>query len=139
MSRDFQKQRVYDWEDQHIGPRDTTPVPFEQIQHIVAYCWPASHPPRIEPLPKLSRKEGTGHRLRLRFPADRPTRTWIILHEMAHALTYGDGHGPNFVAVYMQLVEKHLNIPLALLHYTARRSNVKFRVSPTYNLSGDYL
>lgn len=87
----------------------------------------------------MSRNEGTGHRLRLCFPSDRPTRTWIILHEMAHALTFGDGHGPNFVGVYINLVEKYLNIPLAFLHYTANVSNVKFKVSPTYNFSGDYL
>lgn len=82
---------------------------------------------------------GTGHRLRLRFLAHKPTPTWVILHEMAHALTCGDGHGPNFVGVYMQLVERWLNIPQALLHYTAREAGVKFATIPTYNFSGDYL
>lgn len=137
--RDFQKQRVYDWEDRHIAPRDLTPVPFDQIPHIVHHCWPGPYPPKVEALHKLSRMEGTGHRLRLRFPTDRPTKTWIILHEMAHALTFGDGHGPNFVGAYIHLVEKYLNIPIAFLHYTAKASNVKFNVCPTFNFTGDYL
>ena len=57
---------------------------------------------------------------------------------MAHALTFGDGHGPNFVGVYINLVNKHLNVPLPLLHYTAREAGVRFEVSPTFNLSGEY-
>ncbi len=82
---------------------------------------------------------GTGHRLRLRFHQDQPTPTWIILHELAHALTCGDGHGPEFVGAYCHLVNRFLGIPLPLLYHTARASNVKYSVNPTYNFSGDYL
>lgn len=136
--RDFQKARVYRWEDTHIAPRDQSQVPFEHIQAIVNHCWPVQHPPRVLALPKQARVLGTGHRLGLRFPSNTTTPTWVILHELAHALTYGDGHGPNYVGVYMQLVEKYLNVPLPFLHYTAKMGRVKFSLSPTFNLSGEY-
>jgi len=139
MPRDFQKSRVYRWEDRHIKPRDQSQVPFDNIQTIVEHCWPYDHPPKVEALHKNARSLGTGHRLRLQFPSHQPTPTWIILHELAHALTCGDGHGPNYVGVYIQLLEQYLKIPMAFLHYTARASGVKFEVMPRHNLSGDYL
>lgn len=137
-TRDFQRKRVYDWEDRHVAPQDQSLVPFCDIQNIVNNCWPVEHPPRVQPLHKNSRYLGTGHRLRVRFPPDHPTPTWVILHELAHSLTHGDKHGPNFVGVYMQLVNRFLSIPLPKLFYTARESRVQYSVSPTYNLTGDY-
>ena len=139
MGRDFQKQRVYDWEDKIIAPRDHSKVPYPNIQAIVDHCWPTPHPPRVQPLPPNSRKLGTGHRLRLRFPQTTPTPTWVILHELAHALTYGDGHGPQFVGAYCHLVNRFLGVPLPLLYATARASNVKYSASPVYNFEGEYL
>ena len=39
MSRDYQRSRIYAWEDRHIHPRDRSVIPFEQAQSIVNYVW----------------------------------------------------------------------------------------------------
>ncbi|APH74131.1 hypothetical protein [Aquibium oceanicum] len=123
---DYQKSRVYRWEDIYIKPRDQSQVPFDAIQPIVNHVWPTPHPPIVRP---FAGNGGRGHRLRVRFPTTAPTPTWVILHEVAHALTHGDKHGPDFVGAYMQLLNRYLAIDLPFLYHTARISNVQYSVT----------
>lgn len=136
--RDFQKSKVYRWENANIAPHDKSRVSFDQIQEIVNYVWEGEglkYPPRVEPFPKqVTTKCGDATRLVIRFHEEELTPTWVVLHEIAHSLTSThdgermDRHGPDFVGIYMQLVEKHLGIPQAVLWHTASMEKVKYNI-----------
>ncbi len=93
------------------------------------------YPPRVEPLARQARRTwATGSRMTIRLPQDRPTPTYVILHEVAHALSSTvdgdtDAHGPDYVGLYMGLLERRLRIPLPLLMFTADRHGVAFNLA----------
>lgn len=135
--RDVQKSRVYKWEDALPSGRL---VPFAEIDEYVRKIWAAEGligPPLVDKLHTNDRHQGKATRGMVWFQAHGCTER-IILHELAHSMTATehptkrreacDRHGPLFVGVYMWLMEKHLNIPLALSWYTATRSKVKFEM-----------
>jgi hypothetical protein len=69
-------------------------------------------------------------RLRKKTPA------WVILHELAHALNGTiegdtDAHGPDFVGLYIKLLDKVLDIPLALTMYSLKEAGVKYNLAAT--------
>lgn len=139
--RDFQRQRVYNWENKHIAPFDKSRIPFSQIQSIVDYVWEQeklTNPPRVFAFPKhVTTKCGDANRIRIRFHENEKTPTWVILHEIAHSLTMtfdweiADRHGPEFVGMYIHLVSKHLKFQPLALAYTAQISGVKFTLGVT--------
>ena len=130
--RDSQKQRVYDWEDKYIGSKHSDIVVFDNVQSIIDYVWNGmglEYPPKAILLSKTARKGGSATRLHVRLQP--VTRTWIILHELAHSMTSdeednSDRHNAQFVGVYMKLLEKFLNIPSTYLWWSATESKVKF-------------
>ena len=69
-------------------------------------------PPKVAPLPGQARRlHADGSRLLLRLPETMPS--WLLLHEMAHALSSthegaSDGHGPAFMGLYIQLLERYM-------------------------------
>lgn len=137
MSRDFQKQRVYDWENRIVAPYQKVSYAFSDLPRVVAGVWMASglmYPPKVSAMPKQARRIfATGCRTELRFPEDRPSPDRIVLHEIAHALggTFdgdNDAHGPDYVWLYMELLERHLSVPMPLLMFTAQRDGVKFNI-----------
>ncbi|MFC7554740.1 hypothetical protein ACFQU7_24785 [Pseudoroseomonas wenyumeiae] len=73
----------------------------------------------MEPLPPQSRRvQADANRLRLRLPPQWPS--WLLLHELAHAMTSthdgaSDGHGPRFMGLYLQLLERYLRLPASAL------------------------
>jgi hypothetical protein len=138
ISRDLQKSKVYAWENEIVRPRDPSQIPFTRAPALVMGVWLAAgllYPPPVEALnPRNKKAWATGSRLAIRLRADKPTPTWVILHEIAHAMTSthdgdGDRHGPDFVGVYMQLLERHLCIPIPLLMFTAHKAGVKFNIA----------
>lgn len=139
---DFQKSRVYSWERRHVGPSDLKVVPFANIQAVVNHVWAGEgllYPPKVREMAKqMTTAAGTGSRLSLHFP-EYGAKTWVILHELAHSLTMGIGdvsddpgghvsspHGPEFVWIYMKLLEKYMKMNLLVLMHTAKLSNVQF-------------
>lgn len=132
--RDFQKQRVYDWEDKYVGTEyGGDRVEFDNIQSIIDHVWKEmglEYPPIAIMFRKNAKKLGTSNRTHILFPQH--ASTWIILHEMAHSMTSdhelgsSDRHGPRFVGVYMKLLEKFMNIPSSYLWWSATESGVKF-------------
>ena len=130
--RDFQKSKVYAWEDKFIP--EGQHVPFEQIKLIVDYVWEKEslkYPPLIEKSNKNDKALGRGCRSKLFFP-ENGASTKTILHEIAHALTCDvndrtNHHGADFVGIYIQLVDKHMNIKggQMFLWHTANISNVQ--------------
>ena len=136
--RDFQARTVYDWENKYISPLDKYEMSFDEIQDFVEFVWAnlgRSHPPRI----KVGRKNSnraTGYRLALTFP-DKSffKRRSIVLHELAHALLedrviYDDdwqievGHGPKFVKIYADLLEKFMCLPKEMLWYSLKEAGL---------------
>lgn len=131
--RDYQRQRVYDWEQHFVAKFDNGTVSFENAQNIVNYIWEKeslSYPPVIKELPPQNKiYAATGSRTAIQIP--KVTQTWIILHELAHSMTSDvDGsshwHNPTFVGIYANLLVKYLNIDLSYILYTLKMSKVDF-------------
>ena len=137
MIRDFQKSKVYKWENAAVSPKDVRKVPFEQIQGLVDYIWAAeglSHPPIVEFMHAGDKHSGKGCREFVSFP-ETGAKTWIVIHELAHAMNAdidadnhsenSDRHGPNFVGIYVDLLTKYLKIDMMYLLGSVRAHGVK--------------
>jgi len=131
LRRDGQKARVYAWEDALVASIDQSIVPFSAAQGMVNAIWSElglHYPPKVERLPRQSRRlQADGSRLRLRLPETTPS--WLLLHELAHALSsaqdgLSDGHGPDFMGLYVQLLNRYLRLPAAELIGSARAAGV---------------
>ena len=142
--RDYQKSRVYKWEDTHVDPLDKSRVEFKNIQAIVDYIWGELgllFPPKVKAISPQSNYLGYATRLNVKFHENKTTPTWIIIHELAHSLTStvdgdSDRHGPNFVGVYMKLLDKFIpGANLIMLMTTAKLSKVDFDVSAPYAIT----
>jgi hypothetical protein len=137
MSRDDRAaRRLYAWEDAVVAPRDRSLVPFAQLQALVDHVWAGEGlrwPPRVRPL--SGRARGTvarATRLAVEAPAALPS--WILLHELAHALTSTaegetDGHGPDFVGTYVRLLVRYARLPEALLTDTLTEAGISWNPS----------
>lgn len=132
-AHDYQREKVYAWENEVVGPRDPfPPVAFDNAQTIVSAIWMAKGligPPRVEPLPTQTRKAmAKGSRVQILLPPSVPH--WVLIHEIAHAMTStietSALHGPDFVGVYMDLLETFLKVPKPLLWYTAQKAGIDF-------------
>jgi hypothetical protein len=132
MSRgDPAARRLYAWEDRVVAPRDRSLVPFAQLQALVDHVWAEEGrrwPPRIRPLPRNTRRVmARATRTAIEAPPELPS--WVLLHEVAHALTSdvdgnGLGHGPDFVAAYLRLLVRHARLDPALLEDTLRQDGI---------------
>ena len=120
--RDWQRSRVYGWENRVIAPRDRSLVPFPAAQGMVNAIWlemGLRYPPRVEHLPAQARtRVADADRLTLRLPRLIPS--WCLLHEIAHAVSathdgHTDGHGPVFMGLYVQLLGRYLRLDEAEL------------------------
>jgi hypothetical protein len=131
-TRDAQRARVYAWEDRVVGPGDKTTIPFAAAQGMVDAIWAdldLRFPPKAEALPKQSRRlQADASRLRIRLPPSFPS--WLLLHELAHALTsshdgVSDGHGPAFMGVYIRLLVRYARLPEAELLQSAEAAGIR--------------
>lgn len=132
MSRhDRAARRLYAWEDAVIAPRDRSLVPFARLQALVDHVWAAEGrrwPPRVRPLPKQARRTvARASRTAIEAPPELPS--WVLLHEIAHALTAEvdgshAGHGPDFVATYLRLLVHHARLDAALLEATLAEAGI---------------
>jgi hypothetical protein len=132
MSRhDPHARRLYAWEDAVVAPRDRSLVPFARLQALVDHVWAAEGrrwPPRVRPLPKQARRTvARATRTAIEAPPELPS--WVLLHEIAHALTADvegnhAGHGPDYVGVYLRLLVRHARLDRALLEATLREAGI---------------
>ena len=123
---DRQRASVYAWEDAVIAKADSSVVPYAAAQGMVDAIWSELgllYPPKVERLPRQARRlQADGSRLRLRLPQVIPS--WLLLHEMAHALSStedgrSDGHGPVFMGLYVRLLARYLRMLAATLIQSA--------------------
>jgi hypothetical protein len=115
--RDWQRTRVYAWENRVVAPRDPTFVKFREAQAMVDAIWSDMdllYPPAVEPLARqASTTVASADRLSIFLPARTPS--WLLLHEIAHAMTSdadgsSDGHGEVFMGLYVQLLVRYLRL-----------------------------
>lgn len=134
MKRDAQKQRVYDWEHKVVNPRVVATVHGDNLQTFVDGVWMKLgllYPPKVSRMPKNVRKaRADATRLTLRF-TEVNTPTWVVVHEIAHALTASiegnsERHGEKFMGVYLKLLDQICGLPLALTMYSLKEHNVAY-------------
>lgn len=128
--RDFQRERVYRW--QRNFPQGKW-LKFEDIPEYVNRVWMLEgleHPPLVYELHPNDRHGGKGNRMGLWFPKHGACKR-TVLHEIAHSMTGNiegttDRHGPQFVGVFIKLLDRHMCIPSTALWYKAEVDKVKF-------------
>ena len=134
MSRgDAAARKLYAWEDRVVAPLDRSCVPRANMQALVDHVWQAEGlrwPPCVKPLPAQARRTvARATRTRIEAPAELPS--WVLLHELAHAMTMdvegrGVGHGAEFVGVYMALLVRHARLDQAMLMRSLVEAGVAF-------------
>lgn len=126
-----QQARVYAWEDAVVAVADGSTVPFEAAQGMVDAIWAELgllYPPKVERLPRQARRlQADGSRLRVRLPEVIPS--WLLLHELAHALSSAedgasDKHGPDFMGLYVQFLARYLRLPAPALLQSAIEAGI---------------
>ncbi|GGJ42056.1 hypothetical protein [Neoroseomonas lacus] len=130
-------ERLYAWENRVIAPLDRSVVTFNHMQGIVDHVWTAEGlrwPPRVRPRKATKVTLATGSRLAIEAPASLPT--WILLHEIAHAMTStaegsGAGHGPDFVGIYVRLLVRHCRLDQEMLAETLAAAAIKWNPEAT--------
>jgi hypothetical protein len=134
--RDFQRSRVYAWENRVIVPRDPSFISFPDAQGMVNAIWSEmglNYPPKVEELSTQAKATvASANRLSI-FLALR-TPSWCLLHELAHAMTstidgHSDGHGPLFVGLYVRMLARYLRLDLAGLVRSVRSENIQIELS----------
>ena len=109
------QHRIYEGEEAALGDAGRV---FRDVRQVRAYVadlvagdWWADRWPHIEAIPVARTRserfsgyavEETGE-IRLRS-----LREPVVLHELAHVVTPGAGHGPEFVAAFLALVRERL-------------------------------
>lgn len=133
MARDIQKKMVYAWEGRVVRPRGGAVIPYANAQGVVTAVWSCAglmHPPRVVPMPKQDKTAfAKANRTDVWLPEQTPT--WVILHEVAHSMAgtfdgESDAHGPDYLWLYMTLIDRHLKIPMIELMATAKMAGLKF-------------
>jgi hypothetical protein len=136
--RDTQRSKVYAWEMSAIDPLHWISV-FENTHDAsewIAPIWRAERgrvglsgqlaPTLVAAHGRQRRpKAHSNHRITLPKWA---TSHWVLLHELAHRLTPGDGHGPRFVGVLIGLGCRYLDLDAQSLMASADAGGVKYSV-----------
>ncbi len=123
-------ERVYAWENRVVAPLDRSVVPFGQMQALVDHVWAQeglAWPPRMRPRKATRATLATGSRLAIEAPETLPS--WVLLHEVAHAMTStadgaGAGHGPDFVGVYVRLLVRYSRLDENMLSRTLAEAGI---------------
>ena len=134
--RDYQKSKVYKWEQKIIAPFDNALMTMNEIRDFVDFVWAnegLQHPPKITAGQK-NKSGADGWRLEIRLPPHMRYR-WIVIHELVHSFLEdgtgtGDGHGPMFVTKYINLLDKYMCIPKMMLWYTLKEAKVDYNINP---------
>jgi hypothetical protein len=135
MTHDFQRQRVYNWENKNVHDRPQKLFDFPEIQKYVNFVWHDMglvHPPKVVPMnTRVTRWAGTANRIEIDLPEKEKSTQGTILHEIAHSMTSGVGglthqHDSRYVGVYMELLIKYMGFDRFFLWYSAEKEKVQF-------------
>lgn len=138
---DFQKSKVYNFENTFVAPFDKNKISFDSAQSIIDYIWSNEGFKNTPPKAIFKVREGSayGSRMRIRLP-NNLMYTWVVVHEMVHSIQdmagnehLYDGHGPNFVGIYVDLLDKYLKINKLMLWAKIEELNIKINRFPLIN------
>lgn len=127
--RDYQRAKVYRWEQAHVFPHAGERLSLDACRELVAaaYGWAerprrgaAWSPPQVQD--GRGRRHACGSRAVIKLPRWARTRA-IVLHECAHGLA-PDQHGPQFVATYVALLEQFVGLDRDTLALSLRASRI---------------
>jgi hypothetical protein len=115
-----------------VAPSDPTSLPFPAAQAMVDAIWSdmgLRYPPAVAPLSRQATAT-IARADRLSILLGDQTASWCVLHELAHAMTShadgrSDGHGPLFMGVYVQLIERYLRIEPQVLIDSLHDAGIK--------------
>ena len=128
--RDFQRARVYRWEAAHVFPQAGEPLSLAACRGLVetVFRWAECpgddagwRPPLVTD--GRGRRHACGSREAIKLPRWARTRA-VVLHECAHGLAR-DMHGPEFVAVYVGLLERFAGLDAAALRAGLAEARVR--------------
>ena len=141
--RDFQKQKVYDWEDRHFSrsnlikryrPAEMSHEDCTALVEDISRCYGLNAPVMYYPDEYQPVKVAGRYRS---FPFPNITlykearQRYIILHEVSHyiqrALGTDDvGHGPQFFSIMAYLISEYMSIPLYEIFHKAEKAGIMF-------------
>lgn len=129
--RDFQRAKVYRWERAHVHTMlRPSPLPLAECSDLVreVFYWYEKPlvtlgwaPPQVTD--GRGRRHACGSRDVIKLPRWARQRT-IVLHECAHGMA-SDGHGPEFMARYIELLEEFASMDVTELVASARLAGVR--------------
>lgn len=135
--RDFQKSRVYKFEDRYVAPLDNIVFSIKEAQEFINFVWEGEGydcPPRVSQNTRYKVKLATGGRFNIQT-AGNTIKRWILIHELTHSICQtldedGEvddsiGHGPKFVSTYLKLLDRYANINMIGLLAMCNKSKVK--------------
>jgi hypothetical protein len=128
--KDYQKSRVYAWEDEFLFKRAPRWITFDNAQCFVDgifLCEQLVGSPKVELMPKQMKRhlaDGSRSKIRVR----EKTQAWVIIHELAHTLT-DDAHGPNFMGIYMKLLDKYADVSILTSMYSLKNKKIDYNLS----------
>lgn len=136
--RDHQRARLYRFEGLHVLPRHSAIVPLAACRALVERAYRLAEAPRVaEPSwrPPLvtdgrGRRHACGSREVIKLPRWARTPP-VVLHECAHGLA-SDGHGPEFVATYLELLGTCLDYDVETLRAQAIAFGLKVDERPRW-------
>ena len=127
--KDFQRSKLYKWEELEYGWDDTI-LSLEECQ---SYCNTL--------IKGVTVTDGRGRRtpcakthfLRREIALPRFARKkWIVIHEVAHFLTH-DKHGPKYVRAYIDILAREYGRSIELLVASATEYGLEIAAPPTPN------
>jgi len=139
--RDSQRSKLYKWEleklksEDLIGPEDNTPLGEAGAQKLVretwaAYCPELGDPPTVRVMNNRGRGCGGSKKILLSGWYKTTQTRWYVLHELAHSITLrrkfsGAWHGPEFAALYANLLHRFTTANRAKIVGSMRNSRLK--------------
>lgn len=132
--RDYQKSLAYKWEDVILENIREDVIDFSSICEYVNSIWlnqGLEYPPIVEVInPNVKKYIALGGRNKLQFGKE-GAKPSVILHEISHAMT-NDKHGPNWVGVYMNLLNKYNIVSLLISMHIANKMKLDFNINAQY-------
>jgi len=131
MKRDYQRKRVYDWENSCLMPLSINRknLTLDECYSVMEIAIKKSQH-TLYRLPNLH--DGRGHRRAASYGGCIALPKWarqdvVVLHELAHELTPGAiPHGPEFVYVYINLLHAVLGRSKAVMKMEAADMGVDY-------------
>ena len=123
--RDHQRAKVYRWEGVWVMPKDERPLSLDACRRLVdevyqARLGPGAAPPVVHD--GRGRRHAAGSRDVIKLPRWARTRP-VVLHECAHGLAT-DGHGPDYVRQYVELLVDFMAFDRAELEDSLALANI---------------